>query len=155
MFIEHFMIPEKRKCYLRDWRSADVEDWTELWEHLAQVPRAPVPALTSLHLWSFKEFPMTSCLTKALTSFQSYLKWYLFNETHSDHPIGALLHSKPLSCSFLFPMTHSTFWNPFIIYLSCSKISLMDLFLENSRDTRLQLAKRKISHLLQSIWLER
>lgn len=45
--------------------------------------------------------------------------------------------------------------NPFIIYLSCSKISLMDLFLENSRDTRLQLAKRKISHLLQSIWLER
>ena len=45
--------------------------------------------------------------------------------------------------------------NPFIIYLSCSKISLMDLFLENSRDTRLQFAKRKINHLLQSIWLER
>lgn len=45
--------------------------------------------------------------------------------------------------------------NPFIIHLSCSKISLMDSFLENTRDSRILLAKGKISHLLQYIWLER
>lgn len=44
--------------------------------------------------------------------------------------------------------------NLFIIYHRCSKISLMDFFFKNIRDTRLLLAKRKINHLLQDILLK-
>ena len=55
---------------------------------------------------------------------------------------------------FQIPIYSEVTLNPFIIYLSYSKISLMDFFLENSRDTRLPLAKEKISRS-QSIWLKR